>query len=122
MVLPFEFILNRAGLDAVVEGVSQVEGESKRNLAADRKITEVRSFVPDLSHILLEPVTLSASLSFLDTSLQDSRYSAPPVEELPTMLNPTLVVDDDDLDDEIDDDEFDEDEDDSMDDDDDAFP
>jgi len=62
MVLPFEFILNRAGLDGAVEGVSQVEQGTKRNLAADRKIIEVRSFVPDLSHILLPLVQASASL------------------------------------------------------------
>ena len=124
MVLPFEFILNRAGLDEKPRLESQSDREAKLKVALERKLLEVRNYIPDVSHILLEPVPLSANLSFLDTSLQDSRLQSAPAEDVAALNNPALIIDDDELDgDELDDDDDFED-DDSMeeDDDDDAFP
>ena len=116
MVLPFEFILNRAGLDEPVKLESQGDREANHKLAVERKLLEVRNYTPDLSHILLEPIPLSANLSFLDTSLQDSR----PAEDVVVLNHPALTVDDEELEGEDLDDDYEDD--DSMVEDDDAFP
>ena len=120
MVLPFEFILNRAGLDDPIKTETQVDRDAKHKVAVERKLLEVRNYTPDLSHILLEPVPLSANLSFLDTSVQDSRlHATPAADDAAALNNPALIIDDDEELEDDDDDGFD---DDSMQDDDDAFP
>lgn len=118
MVLPFEFVINRAGIEPVKQHALLDSAEQKHKMNLERKLLEVRDFTPDVSHILMEPVPLTSNLSFLDTSLQDrasddrsSPLREPEVREIQIADDDESMLDDDDL---VDDDD--------GDDDDDAFP
>lgn len=112
MVLPFEFIINRAGIEDVPVRDPLDVPEQKQKLTLERKLLEVRNFTPDVSHILMEPVPLTANLSFLDTSGQERGSEGSPLREAQDVREIQIADDDESM---IDDDDID-------DDDDDAFP
>jgi len=81
MVLPFEFLLSKAGLDLAAKPDPQADREAKLKVSLDRKILNVKNYAPDLTHLLLEAVPLTLSLSFLDTSTPEAPADSPAVED-----------------------------------------